>query len=144
MFLKQRHTQRVKQNGSMLVVALFVMVVLAFLGLSLNKMLANSANAIVYEVLGQRALNAAKAGIECQLATNLPISTAVAPYCASPTNFSLSHIAGLENCHYSTSSNTKVIRDGALTQTYAQFISTGQCVVGDIVASRTVYVDGIF
>jgi MSHA biogenesis protein MshP len=133
--------QRAQQRGSMLVMALFVIVVLAFLGLSLNKMLASSADAIVHEVLGQRALNAAKAGIECQIAVNLPISAANAPYCSSPTNFSFNNIAGLENCHYTSSSNSKVIRDGILIQTYYQISSTGQCVVGDIVVSRTVYVD---
>jgi MSHA biogenesis protein MshP len=133
--------QRIQQRGSMLVMALFVIVVLAFIGLSLNKMLASSADAIVHEVLGQRALNAAKAGIECQIAANLPISASTAPYCSSPINFSFNNIAGLENCQYTTSSNSKVIRDGTLIQTYYEISSTGQCVVGDIVVSRTVYVD---
>jgi MSHA biogenesis protein MshP len=141
MYLKCRHISLNRQHGSMLVMALFVVVVLAFLGLTLNKMVASSSNTIVYEVLGQRALNAAKTGIECQIAATIPIAGAASPYCMSPASLSFINIAGLENCRYSTSSSNKVIRDGVQIQTYYQFTSTGQCEVGEIVVSRTVYVD---
>jgi MSHA biogenesis protein MshP len=127
-----------QQHGSMLVMALFVIVVLAYLGLTISRLLASGTDAVVHEVLGQRALNAARAGIECQLATTF----ATTP-CANLPQFTFNNVQGLENCTYQASVSQKNVIDGSLTRTYAQFTSTGQCAVGNIVVSRTVYIDAM-
>ena len=63
-----------KQRGSMLVISLFVIIVMALLGLTLSRLLSASSESIIYEVYGQRALNAARAGVEAQIALAFPIS----------------------------------------------------------------------
>jgi len=136
-----------RQHGSMLVLALFVIVVLAFLGLTITKMLGSSNDNVIYEVLGQRALNAARAGIECQIAHNFPIAGATSscsePLASPPLTHVFDQVAGLENCQYSASTTNKTVIDGSKTLAYLQFSSTGQCTVGNIVVSRTVYIDAI-
>ena len=63
-----------EQRGSMLVIALFVIIVMALLGLTLSRLLSSSSDAIIHEVYGQRALNAARAGVEEQIALAFPIN----------------------------------------------------------------------
>lgn len=127
-----------QQQGSMLVMALFVIVVLAYLGLTISRLLASGTDAVVHEVLGQRALNAARAGIECQLATTFASSP-----CTNLPQFTFTNVRGLENCTYQANVAQKNVIDGSLTRTYAQFTSIGQCAVGNIVVSRTVYIDAM-
>ncbi|MDP5029678.1 MAG: MSHA biogenesis protein MshP [Paraglaciecola sp.] len=136
------HGQR-GSRGSMLVLALFVIVVMAFLGVALTKLLSTASEAVSYEVLGQRALNAAKAGIECQLAVTFPLSDPQPAYCVSPASYSFGDVPGLENCAYNTSVVSKVVQDDLIIKNYYQFTSTGQCIVGKIVVSRTLYIDAM-
>jgi MSHA biogenesis protein MshP len=132
-----------RQQGSMLVIALFVIVVLAYLGLTVTKLLSASTDNVIYEVLGQRALNAARTGVECRIATTFPIAGASNPYCGTGVIPDLNNVAGLENCQYTASVNEKTVTDGSKSLSYFQFSSTGQCAVGNIVVSRTVYIDAI-
>jgi len=134
----QQHATAKKsaQRGSMLVIALFVIIVLALLGLTMTRLLSSSSETIIYEVLGQRALNAARSGIECAVANEFG---AVCPH-AVPRVFS--GVAGLENCSYNTPLPDRVaITDGAKNFTYLTFTSTGQCTAGKINVTRIVYVD---
>lgn len=124
------------QRGSMLVIALFVIIVLALLGLTMTRLLSSSSETIVYEVLGQRALNAARSGIECAVANQFG---AVCPH-TTPKVFS--GVPGLENCLYNAPlPNSVAITDGAKNFTYLTFTSTGQCTAGKINVTRVVYVD---
>lgn len=138
----QAHPCYSQQRGSMLVIALFVIVVMAFLGLTIAQLLSSSNDKVIYEVLGQRAMNAARAGIECRVAETFPIAGATA-YCTSPDDKQFSNVPGLENCGYQTTATNKTVQDGSKIQTYYQFTSTGQCQVGKVVVSRTVYIDAI-
>ncbi|KXI30113.1 hypothetical protein [Paraglaciecola hydrolytica] len=131
-----------KQRGSMLVIALFVIVVLAFLGLTLTKLLSGTNDNVIYEVLGQRAHNAARTGIECRLAEAFPIVGATA-YCSTATPPNFDSVKGFENCRYDSTASTKIVKDGSKSLNYVQFSSTGTCEVGNIVVSRTVYIDAI-
>lgn len=65
MFLNQQklHSMR-KEQGSMLVIALFVIIVLAFLAYAMIEITENSNRATVYEVYGARALHAANSGAD--------------------------------------------------------------------------------
>ncbi|MBU3005060.1 MSHA biogenesis protein MshP [Paraglaciecola arctica] len=125
------------QKGSMLVIALFVIIVLALLGLTITRLLSSSSDSIIHEVLGQRALNAARAGIECAVAQEFGGG------CNHPVSKEFNAVAGLENCNYSVTPTSKSIEDGAKTFTFWTFSSTGQCSAGKINVTRFVYIDAM-
>jgi MSHA biogenesis protein MshP len=142
MYLKQLSLSvRKHQQGSMLVIALFVIVVLAFLGLTLTKILSSSNDNVIYEVLGQRALNAARSGIQCSLADTVNNSSSA--NCDNGVTYVFNDVAGLDNCQFTAEKISKEINDGSIKKDYYQFTSTGRCEVGSIVVSRTVYIDAI-
>jgi MSHA biogenesis protein MshP len=126
------------QQGSMLVIALFVIIVLALLGLTMTRLLSSTSETIIYEVLGQRALNAARAGIECAVANELGAG------CDKSNDESFIGVAGLENCSYSVQiPAAKNISDSSKNFTYRSFRSTGQCSAGKINVTRVVFIDAI-
>tara|TARA_R110002167_G_scaffold346002_1_gene556520 strand:+ start:2001 stop:2417 length:417 start_codon:yes stop_codon:yes gene_type:complete len=132
----------------MLVIALFVIIVLALLGLTMTRLLSSSSETIIYEVLGQRALNAAKAGIECAVAEELDKLDVgnvdeMHTGCNNLSFKEFSGVAGLEGCSYSIESNSKDIVDGAKNFTYWTFASTGRCTAGNIKVTRLVFVDAM-
>jgi MSHA biogenesis protein MshP len=131
-----------RQQGSMLVIALFVIVVLAYLGLTVTKLLSASTDNVIYEVLGQRALNAARTGLECSISAKYPIPSA-SSYCVNSTAMNLSGVPGLENCSYNVTTKDIAVNDSGNTFTYSEFISTGRCEVGNIIVTRTIYVDSM-
>ncbi|MFT2092265.1 pilus assembly PilX N-terminal domain-containing protein [Paraglaciecola sp. 2405UD69-4] len=128
-----------KQKGSMLVMALFAIIVLSLLGLTVTRLLSSTTNSVVYEVLGQQALNAARTGMECKISEQFPISGAV--NCSDPDSKDLSGIPGLNNCSYTTSLDNFTVVDGGKSFNYSKFSSTGQCSGGLVIVSRTIYVD---
>jgi MSHA biogenesis protein MshP len=126
------------QQGSMLVIALFVIIVLALLGLTMTRLLSSTSETIIHEVLGQRAINAAKSGIECAVASKFGAG------CSNPVYKELSGVAGLESCNYRVAETLpKTITDGGRTFTYLTFTGTGQCTAGKINVTRFVYVDAM-
>jgi MSHA biogenesis protein MshP len=126
------------QHGSMLVIALFVIIVLALLGLTMTRLLSSSSEAIIHEVLGQRAINAARSGIECAVADKFGAG------CANPAFKVLVGVAGLENCSYQIAeASPKSITDGVKSFSYLTFTSTGQCRAGKMKVSRFVYIDAM-
>jgi MSHA biogenesis protein MshP len=141
----QQHATAIRsaQRGSMLVISLFVIIVLALLGLTMTRLLSSSSESIIYEVLGQRALNAARAGIECALAEQFkqdPLETV----CAHTARKEFNGIAGLENCSYDAKlPNSVAITDGVKNYAYLTFTSTGQCSAGKINVTRVIYIDAM-
>lgn len=125
------------QQGSMLVIALFVIIVLALLGVTMTRMLSSTSETVIHEVLGQRAINAAKSGIECALLAQFGEG------CSSNGDKDLSGVAGLDSCSYSVETSAKDITDGGDDFTYFTFTSTGQCTAGKINVTRFVYVDAM-
>ncbi|MCF2947362.1 MSHA biogenesis protein MshP [Paraglaciecola aquimarina] len=131
------------QQGSMLVIALFVIIVFGLLGLTMTRLLASSSETVIYEVLGQRALNAARSGLEKCLADKYPIASGITP-CSNPTNYTFVNVAGLENCQYQVKPiDDVIVTDNAQTFTYSKFVSTGRCDAGNIIVTREVYVDAL-
>ncbi|MEP1448658.1 MAG: MSHA biogenesis protein MshP [Paraglaciecola sp.] len=125
------------QKGSMLVIALFVIIVLALLGLTITRLLSSSSETVIHEVLGQRALNAARAGIECA------VSEEFGGGCNHPISKDFNGVSGLENCNYSVTPTSKLIEDGAKSFTFWTFSSVGQCTAGNINVTRLVYIDAM-
>lgn len=134
---------RHKQQGSMLMISVFVIVVMLFLGLTLTNLLSASANTVAYEVLGMRALQSAKSGLEQNIQTVFPLDTdgtfdQLPGTCAAGTTQTP---AGLPNCQFTASCSAQNYTYDSVTYTYYRFTSTGQCSGGDVLVSRTVAVD---
>jgi MSHA biogenesis protein MshP len=127
----------VTQRGSMLIIALFVIIVLALLGITMTRLLSSSSEAIIHEVLGQRALNAARAGLECAVTKQFNDG------CDYPETKTFDGVPGLENCSYDVGTTSKNIVDESKTFTYWTFTSTGTCTAGKINVTRNIYIDAI-
>jgi len=128
------------QNGSMLVIALFVIVVMSLLGLAMSRMLSASANTIVYEVYGLRAMQAARAGIEQSIAMVFPVPSDEAE-CVDPleSNIEFSSVPGFENCSFKARCSATEFGSGA--GILYKFSSIGRCEVGGISVSREISVE---
>jgi MSHA biogenesis protein MshP len=139
---------KVRQQGGMLVIALFIIVVFSLLALALTRLLSASSENVVYEVLGARALNAARTGLEICLAREYPLNLSppvvVAP-CGNPETGDFAAYAGLQQgCSFSVSSLLdKNVVDGPDTYSYSRFVSTGRCEAGDVIVTRRILVDAI-
>jgi MSHA biogenesis protein MshP len=129
-------------QGSALVIAIFIIIVMSLLGAALVKMLASSQQNVVYEVLGPRAYAAAQSGIQWQLSQVFPLSTSGGVSCAvqsvidanKPT---FSGVNGLAQCSVSLKCSDFVI---ASTRYYT-LEATGQCEAGPELTSRTIQVE---
>ncbi len=133
-----------KQRGSMLVIALFVIIVLAFLAYAMIRITNISADANVYEVYGARALNAANSGVERALnEIFMPTGgvSSVQACSAFPKTYDLSTV-GVE---FSGCNNITVNCGSFLvTQTgftHFQLESTASCVAGEFTTQRSVAVE---
>ena len=106
-------------------------------GLYVARLLSSSSEAIIHETLGQRALNAARSGIECAVVDEFGAA------CIGPLFRMFSGIVGLENCSYRVTPVSKSIEDGAKNVTYWTPSCTGQCTAGKMNVTRLVYVDAM-
>ena len=124
----------------MLFISVFVIVVLGMLGITLTGLLATSAESVTYEVLGLRALNAARSGLEVQVALAFPLDTSSAPASACGSNNQNLSGEGFNGCSF----NAECAREqnvGSNGITYYRFSSTGTCTLSGITVNRTVAVD---
>ncbi|WP_088329521.1 hypothetical protein [Lacimicrobium sp. SS2-24] len=134
------------QRGSMLIISLFVIVVMALLVLTLNRLLSASSDTLIFEVYGLRAHQAAKTGLEVKLGEVFPLcppgsvnqvcvdgSKNEPNACDATTQLSLT-TGGLQGCSVNSSCTATVTAGTA----YYEVTSTATCEAGDIVTSRTV------
>ncbi len=141
MFLKASTTHQSihKQQGSALVMAVFIIVVVLLLATALANMLSSSSNTIAYQVIGTRAFAAANSGAEMRLKSLFPLSS-TAQLCDStsiPTD-TIRNTAGLNNCFISVSC-TNFEHESVI---YYHIESTGTCDLDqDGQTSRTVVVE---
>lgn len=136
----------------MLVISVFVILVMGFLGLAMTQLLSSATNSIAFEVMGQRALNAARAGLERNVArvfafdyseTDGVTGDGIQPsQCqANQPPVSLNGVVGFANCQYSLNCQRLTGVTGSGSGDYFRFESTGLCQVSDVVVSRTVAID---
>ncbi|GGO71306.1 hypothetical protein GCM10010982_26800 [Bowmanella pacifica] len=125
----------------MLMMALFILVILAGLGFALSRILSTSSDTIVNEVYGVRALQAAKSGLEIQLSEIFPIgsSVGVPSSCQTDSVFQPLAVPGLTNCAYLRRCQSQAY--AAADIRLYQLSVTGACQAGDSVISRTLSVD---
>lgn len=136
-----------KTKGSALIVALFVIIIIALLGGAMMKMQATSSENIAQEVLGTRALSAARTGMQVQLAKLFPVGgTGFCPPSHVQLTYNLSETQGLEQCQATVTCDHYAEFDGV---NYYRLESTGECGSGVIttnsqnvvLSSRTIQVE---
>lgn len=121
------------QQGSVLVIAIFIIVVLGLLLSALANILNTSQQSVSYEVLGIRAQATANAGLEAGLYRVLRNSVAcnVIPAASTPLTATIDNtVVGLAQCSVSVTCNQRAVVNGS-TATYYILNSTGTCVAGN-------------
>jgi MSHA biogenesis protein MshP len=132
------------QNGSLTILALFVIVILTLLGLSLADQLRTSSQNVIYEVQGTRAYMAAKSGLELLAAESFPVGANATTCNNSGTNVDVSSIQGLQNCSFTVRCTSRnIAQNGIDTLRFYQFESTGVCQAGLEWASKTLAQEAI-
>lgn len=122
-----------KQQGSALVMVVFIIIVMLALVMSLSRLLITGSDTLVYEVQGTRAFFAAQSGLEIAMTQVLPLdgsgacngSVAMPPFPAD--------IPELAHC-------TVNVTCEAANDVY-HLTSTAQCSSGNFTTSRTVELD---
>ena len=138
MYRNSNSKNRIKQSGSALVIAIFVLVVMSLLGSALIRMQSSSAETVVYEVIGTRAYAAAQTGIQWQLSEVFPLNTPGITLCKSPiVEPIINGVEGLD-CQFTIICDDSINHDGVQ---YYTLTSTGICEVAGIKTSRTIKVE---
>lgn len=138
----QSSLRKIKQSGSALVIAIFVIIVLSLLGAALVSMLDSSQENVAFEVLGTRAYNAAQSGIQWQLAQLFPLGGEVIECSVIDINNvpNISSISGFEGCEIILKSEYCSSFSFDNSQYYT-VTSTGQCQIGNEFTTRTIEVE---
>jgi MSHA biogenesis protein MshP len=125
-------------QGSALMLALFIIIVLTLLGGALVKILSTSSETIAQEVIGTRALMAANSAMQAELSLLFPLSIDLATpqptgTCNATNTYPLqtsgNDIHGLYHCRASTTCKPYHNRE---LITYYRLTSTGECGSSDI------------
>jgi len=138
MFLKitkkmKRHNA---QNGSALVLAIFIIVVMTLLGSALVRMMSSTAETVAYEVIGTRAYQAAQAGAQRKLGEVFPLLPNAGICADNVAPYAFSTITGLENCE---AVDVRCSEDATVDEiVYYTITSTGQCRVAGVFTSREI------
>ncbi len=127
-----------QQQGSMLVIAVFIIVVISLLAASLSRILSSTADSVANEVYSAKAYFSADSGMEYgiyQVLSNPSFACSTFPDPALESLFVINNEVGLENC--SVSIECQIIE---LPDTSKQYylISTGTCDGGKIIAEHKV------
>jgi len=149
MFLNQTrnitmNTSLKKQQGSMLVIALFVIIVLGFLAYAMIQITDNSNRSTVFEVYGTRALNAANSGADHTLNSILgPGGVQVCPNETVPsiqgTVEILPNIVSFNGCTLEITCNKFDVMETGLR--HFRIRSLASCSAGDFNTQRSVSVE---
>lgn len=131
----QSHSQ---QRGSALVIALFIIVVMALLVGAMSKLLSASSESVSYEVLGTRAFFAAQSGMERTLSLLYALDQATLTDCPTlPVVMDFSSVAGLEQCT-AVPGCTPAASTTETGVTHFYLTSTGRCGTNGVSSSRTI------
>jgi MSHA biogenesis protein MshP len=122
-----------KQQGSSLILALFVIIILTLLGSVLMRMISTSSETVSQEVLGTRAYMAANSAMQAELQLLFPLN-GVAGVCNANNPYDLQtalndDISGLYNCDASITCDN-YFTDTVNSVEYFRLTSTGKCGTG--------------
>lgn len=143
-YRNSRYRWAQRQHGSMIVMALFAIIVLALLAGTLVNMISTSSNSVLYEVYGVRAKNAAQVGIQELAMASFPLGTGPQQcnqVIANSATFG--SISGFQACEFSARCTTTDINFNGEDYRYYRFSSTGSCGLDGVVVSRTLSVDAM-
>ena len=113
------------QRGSAIMIALFVIVIMALLAAAMGRFLVDSGEKNTVEVRGVRALMAAQSGLEIALYRLYPNDHWQARQCDALTSTFTE--AGLAGCQASVSCTKLPVSVAGATQTGYRFSSEGRC-----------------
>lgn len=139
-------TPATQQHGSALTVAIFVIVVMALLGVALVRVVGGSSASVVAEVSGARALAAANSGLELFLPNLFPLNQTSAAVAVCPdvslssvANYDFGTQAALGSCEATVQCRQLGLPNSA--GTHFRIESTGICRVGGETFSRAVLME---
>lgn len=133
-----------KQQGSMIVMALFVIVVVGLLASALINIISASSNSTLHQVYGLRAKQAAESGIQDLMFSSFPTDgSAVACNTTQFSPASFSDVKGLSTCSYRATCVTETISFGSVDRLHFKFSSTGSCEINTHIVNRTLSVDAV-
>ena len=144
-------TRRKRQQGSMLIIAIFIITVMIFIAVALQDVFDKAAKSVAYEVYGARALSAANTGAEVVLQkifntqgqTPLTFSN-TDPAVATWNLNSIGFQDAMFNCTVVATVERFDVSDATYFYEYTHYRieSTATCVQGDFTTVRTVAVEG--
>ena len=126
-----------QQQGAALMLALFVMVLLAVVLASIATLRSNASQAVVYEVQGQRTLWLAKAQLELALLRLYPLNQASQACSAVTPSVSTWNTGSWQNCSSTISCTEKTID----SQRIVRLVSTAECGSNEQTTSRQLVVE---
>ena len=134
----KRKTEPKKQQGSALVVAIFVIVVLGLLVSVLSRLVSTSSDSTVIEVLGNRAFMAAQSGVQVGMVELFPLGSDIAD-CSAVNDSTVTYSnGGLAQCRSEIVCNAFNYSGG---DTHYRLESTGTCEAGNTVTTRKVAIE---
>lgn len=128
------------QKGNMLVLALFAMVVLSLVGITMATLMASSERTIVNEVLGERAEQASRAGVEILANAAWPVNDNVFYTCANPSTFTVtrfSDVEGMDGCNIVTRCDSRIVNFSGGRDIHYEIKATASCSAGEFTAVKT-------
>ncbi|WP_220720227.1 hypothetical protein [Agarivorans litoreus] len=130
-------TYPASQRGSALVVAIFVIVVMALISVGLTAMIQDTSRNAAWDVLGTRAELAAYSGLEQALSALFPLNVpnTTLGQCSNVTAQPVLTGQGLTSC-----SVTVTCQQNDVAQLSARFFdlqATGQCGTGEVLVQRS-------
>ncbi|GGW48586.1 PilX N-terminal domain-containing pilus assembly protein [Alishewanella tabrizica] len=123
-----------QQRGSALVIAIFIIVVMLALVVSLSRLLLSSSESLVYEVQGTRAFFAAQSGLELALTEVFP--RAGSSVCNN--NVFTFDDPGLRGCEVRISCQQQTLPANSVANNMYQLTSLGRCEADGFITSRTI------
>ena len=139
------------QQGSMLIVAIFIITVMVFIAVALQDVFDKAAKSVAYEVFGARALSAANSGAEVALQKTFYLNTEQAlvfnnanPQVATLSLNSDGFKSAMFNCSVEVTVEKFDVSDATYYYDYTHYRieSTATCVAGSFTTVRTIAVEG--
>ena len=140
-----------QQQGSMLIVAIFVITVMVFIAVALQDVFEKAAKSVAYEVFGARALSAANTGAEVALqkifylnGEQALVFNNASPNVATLILNSTGFKSAMFNCEVEVTIERFDVTDVTFFYDYTHYRieSTATCVAGRFTTVRTIAVEG--
>lgn len=137
-----------RQRGAALAIALFVLLIVALLGLTLVRALNDSANAVASDVLGTRAQLAAQSGVQLLMTELYPLDAELnTTVCPARTgneppvvrNYAFT-AEGLTQCNAAVRCNQLQL-SSPYSGTHVRIIAEGSCTGGSLTFSKRTLVE---